>query len=135
MTRNTALTSQKSYRDLLNSLKEGTQIKRVYDFIRVSPPVCNRDISKGTGLEIGAVTARVNKLASMGLIKCNYERLHEATKRSVQYWGISEVMDNAYRYLERAEAADRRTTYKLIPTNKAVINPAQVSMFGGLNGA
>lgn len=134
MTHNTAPTSQKSLQELLNSLKEGSQIRRVYDYVRVNPPVCNRDISQGTGLEIGAVTARVNKLVNYGLIKCDYEKPHNVTKRLVQYWGIAEVLSSAYRYLERAEAADRRTVYKLVPTRRKEVNPAQTSFFGGLNG-
>jgi predicted transcriptional regulator len=61
-------TSVEAYHQLIECGKETSQIKIIYNFVVKSFPCSRRDISNGTGIELGAVAGRVNTLVNNGLL-------------------------------------------------------------------
>jgi len=57
-------TSIDAYHELVNSGHKFAQREKIFHFIRLNGPHTRRQISKHTGLELGAVSGRVNKLVS-----------------------------------------------------------------------
>lgn len=69
MRTNVADTSIDAYHQLIETGKESTQIKTIYEFVCKFHPCSRRQIHKATGIELGAVAGRCNALTKAGLLK------------------------------------------------------------------
>lgn len=64
--------SAASYREIRRDGTLGNQEARIFDLLNVNPPMTLREIQAATGLEINAVSGRVNGLKKKGLVmECN----------------------------------------------------------------
>lgn len=63
--------------------------KQVFDFVKANPKVSNREISIGTKIEIGCVTARVNELVNDDrLLKTGEKSPCVITGKNVYKWEL-----------------------------------------------
>ena len=65
-----ATTSKMAYEDLIRSGKDNTQNGRILAAITLFPTgITRRELGQVTGIELGAVSGRVNKLVELGQIE------------------------------------------------------------------
>ena len=56
--------------------------------LKEAGPLCNRDISARSGIEISSVTARVNELRKVGRVVLSHKARHPKTGMRVMYWRV-----------------------------------------------
>lgn len=61
-------TSALAYRELVESGKHDTQVAQILALLRQSKPLSLREIQRETGLDINAVSGRVNGMKQNGLL-------------------------------------------------------------------
>ena len=83
----TAITSRQAFLEFQPQI--AGRKRQVYDFVKSHPRVSNREISMGTGIEIGCVTARVNELVNDdSLLKTGEKSPCVITKKNVYKWEL-----------------------------------------------
>jgi DNA-binding transcriptional regulator GbsR (MarR family) len=81
-------TSVLAYRELIESGKHGTQVAQIYAVLEDSKPMTLREIQQATGLDINAVSGRVNDMKHKGLVVGAQKRNCRVTGRYVTPVGI-----------------------------------------------
>jgi len=76
-------TSAIAYRELVESGRHGTQVRQILDLLDGSDPMTLREIQKKTGMDINAVSGRVNDLKKQGLLFEWHKRKCSVTGRLV----------------------------------------------------
>tara|TARA_Y100001973_G_scaffold95349_1_gene148604 strand:+ start:168 stop:440 length:273 start_codon:yes stop_codon:yes gene_type:complete len=79
-------TSRTSYVDLLKSGNDTTQVEQILAVLKSEPKIKDltlKEISRMTGLEINAVSGRVNQMKKQGLVKEQCKRPCRISGRTV----------------------------------------------------
>ena len=77
-------TSRISYKDLIETGREGTQIKSILKLLATGESLSRREISDVVRIEVSAVAGRVNSLIKMGIIQENKMRKCLISKKLIK---------------------------------------------------
>ena len=77
-------TSRISYKDLIETGRENTQVKSILKLLSTGESLSRREIADVVRLEVSAVAGRVNSLIKMGIIKEDKMRKCLLSKRMVK---------------------------------------------------
>lgn len=81
-------TSVSAFRELKDSGKHGTQVTQIMGILRGRKPMTLREIQQETGMDINAVSGRVNDMKRKGLVVGAQKRDCRVTGRKVTPVGI-----------------------------------------------
>lgn len=81
--------SLQAYQNIVASGKEDTQLNLIFHHLILHGPKTRKEIALEMDIELSSVTARVNKLIKMGLVKVSQTKVCSISKKTV---GLVEVI-------------------------------------------
>jgi len=80
----TSITSKLSYKDLIETGQQGTQVKSILKLLSTGESLSRREIGDVCRLEVSAVAGRINDLIKKGIVQENQMRKCLISKRLIK---------------------------------------------------